>query len=76
MLTQARLNVMCTMNSVGKIPMSCPEYEPTAYDHAGTSTVDTDNITVADEITSNYVKRCNSVSPTTIIIWFLGGAIT
>jgi hypothetical protein len=62
-----------TLNSVGKIPISCPGHEPTAYDHKGTSTDDTDYITAAEEISSNYVKRCNSVSPTTIIIWFCGG---
>ena len=76
MVTPARLIVMYTTKRVGgkKIPLSCPGYEPTAYDHARTSTVDTDKITVAEEIASNYVKRCNSVSPTTIIIWFWGGA--
>ena len=76
MVTRERVSVICTTNSVGNIPMSCSGYEPTAYDHAGTSTVDTNNISVAEEIASNYAKRCNSVTPTTIIIWFWGGVLT
>ena len=53
--------------------MAYAGYEPTAPDHAGTSTVDTDYSTVPDEIVSNHVACCNSVSTATIIIWVVRG---